>query len=245
MNEEAALLAAVCDTPADDTARLVFADYLQEQGGNVHGAWALFIRGQIELARRAEGEPGDPVTEARVRVLDVPFWRAQWFARLGFGDTKVTCREWVRGFPVSVSGEARALRAVWPNLAVRVPFEKLKVTNVTDADIEDLVTRPALERVRELSLESEYYRDVLGDRAILALAGCAALRALRELTACYAVLSDVAAEAVLDSPHLANLRSFSTRVGYRHCDTIALSADVRERFEQRFDPRSINRERYD
>ncbi|VTR91941.1 leucine-rich repeat-containing protein typical subtype : Repeat-companion domain protein OS=Isosphaera pallida (strain ATCC 43644 / DSM 9630 / IS1B) GN=Isop_0537 PE=4 SV=1: LRR_6: LRR_6: LRR_6 [Gemmata massiliana] len=48
MNERDALLRAVCDTPDDDTPRLVFADWLQEHGDE---ARAEFIRVQIALAR--------------------------------------------------------------------------------------------------------------------------------------------------------------------------------------------------
>jgi uncharacterized protein (TIGR02996 family) len=48
MNEREALLRAVCDNPDDDTPRLVFADWLQENGDE---ARAEFIRAQIELLR--------------------------------------------------------------------------------------------------------------------------------------------------------------------------------------------------
>src|SRR6266545_333496 len=46
MNERDALLRAVCDHPDDDTPRLVFADWLQENGEE---ARAEFIRVQVEL----------------------------------------------------------------------------------------------------------------------------------------------------------------------------------------------------
>jgi uncharacterized protein (TIGR02996 family) len=48
MNEETALLAAIRAQPEDDTARLVYADWLQEHD---HAARAEFIRVQIDLAR--------------------------------------------------------------------------------------------------------------------------------------------------------------------------------------------------
>jgi uncharacterized protein (TIGR02996 family) len=50
MNERDALLKAVCGNPDDDTPRLVFADWLQENGEEER---AEFIRVQIELARGA------------------------------------------------------------------------------------------------------------------------------------------------------------------------------------------------
>lgn len=48
MDEETAFLAAICANPADDTARLVYADWLQEQGQEER---AEFIRVQVAIAR--------------------------------------------------------------------------------------------------------------------------------------------------------------------------------------------------
>ena len=46
-SDEQSLLSAVLDKPADDTPRLLYADWLEEQG---HGERAEFIRVQCELA---------------------------------------------------------------------------------------------------------------------------------------------------------------------------------------------------
>jgi uncharacterized protein (TIGR02996 family) len=53
MNEREALLRAVCEHPDEDTPRLVFADWLQE---NDDEARAEFIRVQCEAARLAAGD---------------------------------------------------------------------------------------------------------------------------------------------------------------------------------------------
>ena len=60
MSERAAFINAILDNPADDTLRLVFADWLQENG---EPARAEFIRAQIEAAKlpaadRAKSKPG-------------------------------------------------------------------------------------------------------------------------------------------------------------------------------------------
>ncbi len=55
MNEREALLRAVCENPDEDTPRLVFADWLQENGDE---ARAEFIRVQIALARGSIAIPG-------------------------------------------------------------------------------------------------------------------------------------------------------------------------------------------
>lgn len=54
MTEQDALLAAICAEPDDDTLRLVYADFLEENGESDR---AEFIRVQIELARTPAWEP--------------------------------------------------------------------------------------------------------------------------------------------------------------------------------------------
>ena len=57
MDDRAALLAAVCDRPDDDTPRLVFADFLDDHGDS---DFARFIRAQIEPYRVPEWYRGWP-----------------------------------------------------------------------------------------------------------------------------------------------------------------------------------------
>jgi len=53
MSDRAALLAAVCANPDDDTTRLVFADWLEENG---EGKRAAYIRAAVELHRRENAD---------------------------------------------------------------------------------------------------------------------------------------------------------------------------------------------
>ncbi len=62
-SERDALLAAICANPEDDTPRLVFADWLQENGSS---EWAALIRCECELARIADDGSG---AEAVFRFL--------------------------------------------------------------------------------------------------------------------------------------------------------------------------------
>jgi uncharacterized protein (TIGR02996 family) len=50
-DEEAALLRAICAEPDDDTPRLVYADWLEEQGEALAAAHAAFIRLSVAEAR--------------------------------------------------------------------------------------------------------------------------------------------------------------------------------------------------
>src|SRR5690242_20889829 len=54
MSDHDALLAAICAEPDEDTPRLAFADWLEE---NDEPARAAFVRDQIELARTPPWEP--------------------------------------------------------------------------------------------------------------------------------------------------------------------------------------------
>ena len=51
MTDREMLLAAICANPDEDTPRLAFADWLQEQGGKENILRADYIRGAIRLAR--------------------------------------------------------------------------------------------------------------------------------------------------------------------------------------------------
>lgn len=64
-----ALYRAILDNPADDTVRLVYADWLDESGNDA--ARAEFIRVQVELARKRASEPPAPTKELAKFVRDL------------------------------------------------------------------------------------------------------------------------------------------------------------------------------
>src|SRR5262245_34999558 len=62
MTDHDALLRAICDNPADDTARLVFADWLDDHADAfptpaVAQLRAAFIRDDIAMSQRDEYDP--------------------------------------------------------------------------------------------------------------------------------------------------------------------------------------------
>jgi uncharacterized protein (TIGR02996 family) len=57
MNHEQAFLQAIRETPDDDAPRLIYADWLEEQGGAARAARANFIRIQCRLAELPEDDP--------------------------------------------------------------------------------------------------------------------------------------------------------------------------------------------
>ena len=74
----AAFMRAICENPDDDTARLVFADWLTEHGENDR---AVFIRLQVELAADTLPEASRAEVQARAEAL-LGRNRAAWWAEL-------------------------------------------------------------------------------------------------------------------------------------------------------------------
>src|SRR5262249_5760086 len=75
MSDADALLAAICETPEDDAPRLVYADWLGEQGDQDR---ARLIRGQIGPAAMDEDDPAFVELAERLQALEkanVSRWR--------------------------------------------------------------------------------------------------------------------------------------------------------------------------
>lgn len=226
MSDEVALLRAICDHPDDDTPRLVFADWLTEQGGPVNGAWANAIRAQIWDAQGLTDHP----LKGRPLMFHSYYGRYWLFDRIGcdvFG-----WNDWDRGFPATATRPFVQLSAAWPKVAHRVPVRRIEVYDVTDSNVAEFVTWPGLRTLRELQI-SGYWRIPVAPDALALLAGCEALRGLLELDARHIVLNDRALRALLDSPHLMNLKRARLDL-YR--DSPAVSAAVKARLEARFGP---------
>jgi len=66
MSTEAALLRAIRETPEEDAARLVYADFLEEEGDPARGE---FVRVQVALAGMPDGDPRRPALEDREHEL--------------------------------------------------------------------------------------------------------------------------------------------------------------------------------
>src|SRR4051794_24990097 len=76
--DQSALLRAGCDEPDDDVHRLVYADWLVENGEPER---AEFIRTQIELAKLDEDDPRRPALEDREAKL-LADHHVRWLAEL-------------------------------------------------------------------------------------------------------------------------------------------------------------------
>lgn len=249
MSDEDALLAAICADPADDTARLAFADLLDEHGGAVEAAWAKFIRAHLRLGTGVE-LPGDVPT---VMELGSDAWAGRFAARIGFPPGgEVAVGGWERGFPGAVVGAYPALRAGWDALAARVPFRQLRVLEADDTAVEDLVLWPRLDRLTALDLTTwDGFRpdDVpaesavaaywpLGARGVAAVCACPALGGLDALGFAVLEVTDRVADLILNSRPLRRLREL--RIQPAGPWTVQM-AHAGARLEARFGPGACGR----
>src|SRR4051794_3132813 len=96
MSLEKALLADICARPEDDAPRLVYADWLEENGNPER---AEFIRGQCELARKRLAGGAARRRELKKRVNELFNARGKGWAE-AYGPW---CADylggWERGFP--------------------------------------------------------------------------------------------------------------------------------------------------
>jgi uncharacterized protein (TIGR02996 family) len=209
VSDEDALLAAICADPADDTARLVFADFLQEHGGPVESAWAMFVRAHLRLGTGVETTGDVPI----VQRLSKTYWLQRFAERLGFPvGCAVALEDWQRGFPNEVAAEYPVARERWAALVARVPFQRVRIGGIEDEAVEDLVTWPRLERLTALDLtiwDGTLIERSLSARGVAALARCPALRGLESLRLSYLEVTDRVADLILSSRYLTGLRSLA------------------------------------
>jgi uncharacterized protein (TIGR02996 family) len=180
MSTEAALLRTIRETPDDDTARLVYADFVEEEGDAARGE---FIRVQVELARLPDDDPRRPALEDREHEL-LAGNEARW---LNIPDDAEGLTEWefARGFveeiaatPFFMLGPGADLCAAHPVRRWRVQssqgdmredlleagqkgwFGRLEAVDLagwftTIGELERFLTRSEFARLRELDLVDE------------------------------------------------------------------------------------------
>jgi uncharacterized protein (TIGR02996 family) len=240
LEQHEAFLRAIFDAPEDDTARLVYADYLQEHGQEKR---AQLIRVQIELAGLPRWGASFADPERRFDLLTQQ--------ELLLQDTLPAASYWNRGFPhptlgAQVNGadlaDPLALRwkvvtecphwfgATHLVLRARPPLDAARV--------EALFAQPALARVTALNLRGEQELDeydadfvegeqnegllavyrihpTLAPSGLLALVSHKAMRRVTELDLTDNDLDNDAARAIVRSPYLDNLKRLNLLAGNR------------------------------
>ncbi len=207
MNHEPALLRAICETPEDDTPRLVYADWLED---NSQAARGEFIRVQCRLDRLSPDDPTRPALLEREKKLlrgNRQRWQADKPAWAGKGDFH-------RGFLVPRLKE-RVDRFLQRDAEELYPFPLWCFTlTAARGHVAGLAQSPLLRRAVELKLTA---CDIAGEVETLAasphlenvaILGLRALlsrlrvRRLRALDLGGNFLDNASADALAESPLL-------------------------------------------
>jgi uncharacterized protein (TIGR02996 family) len=210
MNDGAALLAAICAQPDEDTPRLAFADYLDEAGGAADAARAEFIRIQVERSRLAPDDPRGPGLfrrEAELWVAHRRDWRAAlpdlWW---------LNWRGYERGFLTVIDADQMEpfVRHA-PEVFAAAPVQCVCIRRADPNVTRDLAFLPELIHLRELDLTGCL---ALTDGDVATLAGSPGLGNLHALRLGGNPIGADGERALARSRYLRNLRRLEVhRVG--------------------------------
>ena len=201
-------LRAICDHPADDAPRLVFADWLDEQSDPDR---AKFIRVQVALAEaRARGEePADLVEQDRAlrKAFDT-----RWRCELPVLSGVIWQRFW-RGFVSGAefsNGRWFVKQAVAASAAAPIQFARL--IQVSDHQMVRISESPALRQIVGLTIVNPTAVGWQGWQAFAESSNLHALRSLRLIGQSTdgafrpAVIDPVGVIQLINSPIHAQLR---------------------------------------
>lgn len=219
MTDRDALYRAIIAHPDDDTPRLVYADWLQE---NDRPEEAEFVRVGCRLESETPDHPDYPELLLRNDEL------ARWLGTHAPGPhpefhPRLTVHggrhwwEWSRrGFPRYIDFQpldrtdtrlVRAVAAALEKAFAALPTRWLVVRNVTTAQLAELLKQPVVERLDALTVQLPLGNEPHDESARL-LADCPRLRNLRVLSLALDV-GEIGADALARAEHLGRLERLS------------------------------------
>jgi uncharacterized protein (TIGR02996 family) len=145
VSDEAGFLHAIQANPEDDATRLVYADWLDDQGSEANVARAEYIRLSIELASAKVGRRTPPELKAKEERAQALFGKhhPDWFPELF--DRKSILRgvrgspQMARGFPYKLQGKSDRIIAIGQRLVQLAPFTDFQFLDVTSQGLKQLV----------------------------------------------------------------------------------------------------------
>jgi uncharacterized protein (TIGR02996 family) len=184
MTDRDALHAAICAQPDEDTPRLAFADFLQEEGGKENAFRAEYIRGAIRVAREELWSPAwqaankkwdkyDAKVRSRASDRTLP-----WTAHLR---GRAVAFEFDRGFVGHVTVHSKRFVAEGQKFFAQDPIRSVKFVSLDakagSVPLKQLLACPHLARVAKLGLETTS----LNDKDLVLLGGSPTLAGVRGL----------------------------------------------------------------
>lgn len=193
--DERAFFDRIRDEPSDDAPRLIFADWLDENGEPER---AEFIRIQCALDRLPIGDSLRGALETRENeLLDAN--RERWQSLLA---PFVVCSDFRRGVIDRVSVDTAHFLDGGEEIFHLAPVRRVRFLNVGDR-LADLVQSPLLSHIREIDLTNNN----LGNRIPILLARSSHLTRLEALDLGFTDLGDKGLQVLAGSPVFAPLRS--------------------------------------
>ncbi|WP_439621579.1 TIGR02996 domain-containing protein [Gemmata sp.] len=205
----AALLRAICDAPEEDTPRLAYADWLDEQGGESNVARAEFIRTQIaEEAKGVEHLNRRPLTPREIALYRTHYldWKAELpeYPGLSLSGESPYGFGYDRGFVYQLYAKSvRSYLKAAPDLFARVPVTEVRFQTITPQTGAELAKSPALARVRTLD-------QLVGlpDEALREIGGSPHLRNLNRLIVSGREITMAGVGPLLANPAVTRLKEF-------------------------------------
>jgi len=194
--DERAFFDRIRDEPAEDGPRLIYADWLEENGQPDR---AEFIRLQVALERLEEDDPRRPDLRERERLLrdaNEHRWSADMIPL-------VSGYVFRRGVIDSISVDPNQFLSSGAAIFDLAPVRKVRFFEVRDRLVK-LVQSPLLRNVRELDLTGN---ESLGDSGPILLGRSKHLVRLDTLSLSYTELGDKGLQALAESPVFAGLRA--------------------------------------
>jgi len=193
--EERAFFDRIRDEPADDGPRLIYADWLEENGQPDR---AEFVRLQVAIERLPDDDPRRSELRDRERMLREAN-EARWSAHLA---PLVTGWEFRRGVIDSVSVDTNQFLAAGAAIFELAPVRKVRFFDV-GGRLTKLVQSPLLSHIRELDLSG----NDLGNRGPILLSKSKYLTRLDALDLSFNEFGDKGLEALANSPIFGKLES--------------------------------------
>jgi uncharacterized protein (TIGR02996 family) len=216
-----ALLRAICEQPWEDTPRLVYADWLEENGRPER---AEFIRLQIELAAMPRNKRFDTPQQERANELELK-WdphesvrtraakrpKESWSADLPTGAGVEWSHCYERGFRCMVTfSSMKTVRAHADAVFAAAPIDTVIVKRLQPLVVAPLLALPWVPRLKALHLSGN-----VGAIGAESVAHSEALRRLEHLDLSNSTMTDAGLRALASSTNLPNLRRLGLKDNIR------------------------------
>ena len=204
--DEAALLRTICATPADDLPRLVYADWLEENGRSER---AEFIRLQVGLSEQLPRSRHYDRLERIKELFDthkqtwyqeVPKWAR--YRKVEYIDLD----DYSRGFLTELSVDTSPFLQFGVQILDRIPLQRVELCNANKL-LPQLATCPWLARLHHLDLS---YMSFNSD-AVVALADSRYLQSVQELNLRCSDVNDIGTRALANSRFIRGLKVLDLR----------------------------------